>query len=82
MDSRERDAILWDITLAPAVMKLDTEKPLYVALRKAFGYLTPEEIDDIETALSEHEVAVGIACYDLGVAQGAGVKEQLTPVVA
>lgn len=81
MDSRERDAILWQV-LEPTVVNLGTQKPLTNALSEAFRHLTPGEKDAIETALSEHEMALAIACYNLGIAQGIGVKGQLAASMA
>lgn len=79
MEARERDEILWQI-LEPTVSGVGTQKVLNDALTKAFRHLTPEEKDAVETALAEHEMALAIACYNVGIAQGVAVKGQLTPV--
>jgi len=81
MEAQKRDEILW-LVLEPTVINLGTQKPLNDGLSKAFRHLTPEERDAVETTLAEHEMALGIACYNIGIAQGVGVKDQLTLVAA
>lgn len=80
MQRHSLDDILWEAVLDPIVANLESQKPFYNALKKGFEHLAPEEIDDIERRLTEFEIALATACYNAGLAQGVGIKEQLAPV--